>query len=780
MVVIDARTLEHLPPFVAAMTREASGCGFILVCSTLAPTLMLEGMRAGIRECVAEPIDPVEFEAAVSRAAAEGATDGRVFAFVGAKGGVGTTTTAVNVAIELSRAAPRRTLLMDLHMSNGDAGLFLGEEPRFSVADAIENVHRLDEGFLRSLVVHSKLHLDLLASADSAIRGPVESGRIRSLVEFAKRHYRYTVLDVPRSEPAALEALEPTAWIVIVANQELATVKNAGRMAASLRLRYGKERVVVAVARHDGSAGIGRADIERAVGVKVKYVAAVRLPARGRGAQQRPAGEPGQPLRAGRLVPPDRGRPGRPAGLRRRAQVVRRLPRPAERTAQLSGRTDMVMTTTTPPAVDARHPEYQEIKSRVHQGLLNRLNLERLTRTRREEAEPEIRGLVADMLEAESDRTPLSLFERQALTEDVLNELFGLGPLESLLADPEISDILVNRFDQVYVERHGLLEPVGTVFKDDAHLMRIIERIVSSVGRRIDESSPMVDARLADGSRVNAIIPPLALDGPVLSIRRFRTDKLGAADFVERDSLTQPMLDFIHAAVSARLNVIVSGGTGAGKTTLLNMLSGFISDKERIVTIEDAAELTLRQRHVVRLETRAANIEGKGAVRQRQLVINALRMRPDRIIVGEVRGDEALDMLQAMNTGHDGSLTTVHANSARDALHRLDTMVAMANLNIPERAVRQQIVSAVQLVVHVSRMADGTRKVTSITEITGMEGEMISMQDIFLFDRTGISAEGRVCGRFRASGIRPRCSERLATAGHKLPMDMFEHVKVIG
>jgi pilus assembly protein CpaF len=440
----------------------------------------------------------------------------------------------------------------------------------------------------------------------------------------------------------------------------------------------------------------------------------------------------------------------------------------------------MVMTTTTPPAVDARHPEYQEIKSRVHQGLLNRLNLERLTRTRREEAEPEIRGLVADMLEAESDRTPLSLFERQALTEDVLNELFGLGPLESLLADPEISDILVNRFDRVYIERHGLLEPVDTVFKDDAHLMRIIERIVSSVGRRIDESSPMVDARLADGSRVNAIIPPLALDGPVLSIRRFRADKLGPADFVQRDSLTQPMLDFIHAVVSARLNVIVSGGTGAGKTTLLNLLSGFISDKERIVTIEDAAELTLRQRHVVRLETRTANIEGKGAVRQRQLVINALRMRPDRIIVGEVRGDEALDMLQAMNTGHDGSLTTVHANSARDALHRLDTMVAMANLNIPERAVRQQIVSAVQIVVHVSRMADGTRKVTSIAEITGMEGEMISMQDIFMFDRTGISAEGKVCGRFRASGIRPRCSERLATAGFKLPMDMFEHVKVIG
>jgi pilus assembly protein CpaF len=290
----------------------------------------------------------------------------------------------------------------------------------------------------------------------------------------------------------------------------------------------------------------------------------------------------------------------------------------------------------------------------------------------------------------------------------------------------------------------------------------------------------MVDARLADGSRVNAIIPPLALDGPVLSIRRFRTDRLGAQDLVERESLTQPMLDFIRAAVACRTNVIVSGGTGAGKTTLLNVLSTFISDKERIVTVEDAAELTLRQRHVVRLETRPPNIEGKGTVKQRQLVINALRMRPDRIIVGEVRGDEALDMLQAMNTGHDGSLTTVHANSTRDALYRLDTMVAMANLNIPERATRQQIASAINLVVHMSRMADGTRKVTAITELTGMEAEVISMQDIFIFERSGINQHGKVCGRFRATGIRPKISERLITAGHPLPADMFEHVKIIG
>jgi pilus assembly protein CpaF len=331
----------------------------------------------------------------------------------------------------------------------------------------------------------------------------------------------------------------------------------------------------------------------------------------------------------------------------------------------------------------------------------------------------------------------------------------------------------------VYVEREGRLEETDITFKDERHLMQIIERIVSMVGRRIDESTPMVDARLRDGSRVNAVIPPLALDGAAVSIRRFRTDRLGAQDLVERDALTQPMLDFLKAAVACRLNVIVSGGTGAGKTTLLNVLSSFIGHGERVVTIEDAAELKLRQRHVVRLETRPANIEGKGAVRQRELMINALRMRPHRIIVGEVRGEEALDMLQAMNTGHDGSLTTVHANTARDALYRLDTMIAMANLSIPERAVRQQIASAVNLIVQVTRLSDGTRRVTGITELTGMEGDVITMQEIFLFDRTGIGPNGQVQGRFRATGIRPKCSDRLAVAGMKLGADRFEHTKLV-
>jgi pilus assembly protein CpaF len=430
------------------------------------------------------------------------------------------------------------------------------------------------------------------------------------------------------------------------------------------------------------------------------------------------------------------------------------------------------------PPGTARSPQYQQLKGRIHAELLNRLRLDKLATMKREDAEPELRSLIVHIVEREQ-QTPLSLSERESLIGEVLDELFGLGPLEALLADRSISDILVNRFDQVYIERDGRLEETDIVFRDDRHLLQIIERIVSAVGRRIDESSPMVDARLKDGSRVNAVIPPLALNGPALSIRRFRTDRLGANDLVARDSLTAPMLEFLKVAVACRLNVLVSGGTGAGKTTLLNVLSGFIGPTERVVTIEDSAELMLRQRHVVRLETRPANIEGKGHVRQRELVVNALRMRPDRIIVGEVRGEEALDMLQAMNTGHDGSLTTIHANSPRDALYRLDTMVAMANLNIPERAIRQQVASAIEVVIQVARLSDGTRRVTAISEITGMEREVITMQDIFLFEKLGVDEDGRVRGRFRATGLRPKCSERFAASGVQLPPQMFEHTKVV-
>src|SRR5262244_1041865 len=394
--------------------------------------------------------------------------------------------------------------------------------------------------------------------------------------------------------------------------------------------------------------------------------------------------------------------------------------------------------------------EYQQVKSDLHRKILDRLNLEKLGRAPGDAAREEVLLVIRNSVNSEA--VPLSFAERERLAREILDEIFGLGPLEQLLKDPTISDILVNRFNRVYIERAGKLELTGLTFKDDAHLMQIIDRIVSRVGRRVDESSPMVDARLGDGSRVNAIIPPLALDGPCLSIRRFGRDPITARNMIENKTLTEPMLELLSSMVKGRLNLLVSGGTGAGKTTLLNVLSGYIPNSERIVTIEDAAELQLKQEHVVRLETRPPNIEGKGAIRQRQLVINSLRMRPDRIVVGEVRGEEAFDMLQAMNTGHEGSLTTVHANSQRDALSRIENMVSMANLNIPERAIRHQISSAIHAVVQVARLSDGTRKVITISEITGMEGDIITLQDIFVFDRLGIDESGKVRGMFRASG----------------------------
>jgi pilus assembly protein CpaF len=387
-----------------------------------------------------------------------------------------------------------------------------------------------------------------------------------------------------------------------------------------------------------------------------------------------------------------------------------------------------------------------------------------------------VRREVTQILEAlvVGESTPMNLQERERLAQEVLDEVFGLGPLEPLLADPTVSDILVNTHKRVYVERKGILEMTSVQFRDDIHLMGIIDRIVSAIGRRVDESSPMVDARLADGSRVNAIIPPLAVDGPCLSIRRFGRDPLTADDLLQNGTLTPPMLELLRGCVKARLNILVSGGTGAGKTTFLNVLSSYISNRERIVTVEDAAELQLHQDHVVRLETRPANIEGRGAVQQRQLVINSLRMRPDRIIVGEVRGEEALDMLQAMNTGHDGSLTTIHANTPRDALSRLETMVAMASLNIPDTAIRRQIASAIDVVVQISRQSDGGRKVISMAEITGMEGGVVSMQDIFVFRKLGVKDNGEVIGEFMPTGIRPKFGEKLSVSGIQLPISMFE------
>jgi pilus assembly protein CpaF len=419
-------------------------------------------------------------------------------------------------------------------------------------------------------------------------------------------------------------------------------------------------------------------------------------------------------------------------------------------------------------------PEYQELKFTLHRKLLDKINLEALATIDNQRVRGEVRQALITLIDGEP--TLLSSVEKQQICDEVLDEVFGLGPLEPLLVDPTISDILVNGSKQVYVERKGLLELTNVTFRDDQHLLRIIDKIVSQVGRRVDESNPMVDARLADGSRVNAIIPPLALDGPLMSIRRFSQDKLMPADLVSKKALTQGMMELLEAAVKAHMNIIIAGGTGAGKTTLLNALSAFIAPKERIVTIEDAAELQLKQPHVARLETRPPNLEGNGAIRQRELLINSLRMRPDRIVVGEVRGGEALDMLQAMNTGHDGSLTTVHANTPRDAVGRLEVMVSLANANMQLVSIRQQIASAVHIFVQAARLSDGTRRVTSITEVTGMEGEVVTLQDIFVFEKRGLGPNNEVLGRFAATGIRPKFYEKLLAAGIKLRTDLFDEV----
>ena len=419
----------------------------------------------------------------------------------------------------------------------------------------------------------------------------------------------------------------------------------------------------------------------------------------------------------------------------------------------------------------------EKYKAEIHRSLIAKLDLEKLSRVNSNQARQAVSGLVKEILAEQ--RIPLNFDEQERIQADLLDEVFGLGPLEPLLRDPKISDILVNDKDHVFVEKGGLLQRVSTSFRDDRHLMQIIDRIVSRVGRRVDEASPMVDARLPDGSRVNAVIPPLALDGPSLSIRRFGTGPLAANQLVQLKSISAEMMEVLTAAVKARISVLVSGGTGAGKTTFLNILSQYIPNNERLVTIEDAAELRLAQENIVRLETRPPNIEGQGAIRQRQLLINALRMRPDRIIIGEVRGEEAFDMLQAMNTGHEGSMTTIHANTPRDALTRLESMVAMTNMNLPERSVRQQIASALTIVVQANRLSDGTRKITSISEITGMEENVISMQEIFAFNRKGIGPDGKVVGVFRPTGIRPRFLERLRVAGMVMPPTLFERETLV-
>jgi pilus assembly protein CpaF len=417
--------------------------------------------------------------------------------------------------------------------------------------------------------------------------------------------------------------------------------------------------------------------------------------------------------------------------------------------------------------VTLTEPARNDLKTRVHHELIRRMDLEKLAAIQEDELSGRQRLLAVILQLVGEQSAPLSAPDRDHLAHDILDEVFGLGPLEPLLHDPTVNDILVNTYKTVYVERRGLIEKTGIVFKDEAHLMHIIDKIVSAVGRRIDESSPMVDARLLDGSRVNIVIPPLAVDGPLVSIRRFGSTPLTSEDLLRHRALTPQMMEILRSAVRARLNIVVSGGTGSGKTTLLNVLSGFISGSERIVTIEDSAELQIKQEHVARLECRPSNLEGKGAVRQRELVINALRMRPDRIILGEVRGEEALDMLQ--------SITTIHANNPRDAIARIETMAMMGSITLPEKAIRAQIASAVDLIVQVARMSDGTRRVTHISEITGTSGDVVSLQDIYLFEKKGLGPSGSVKGRFYSTGIVPKFSERLKAAGIPLGLNLLDH-----
>jgi pilus assembly protein CpaF len=446
----------------------------------------------------------------------------------------------------------------------------------------------------------------------------------------------------------------------------------------------------------------------------------------------------------------------------------------SENVLQMTGTSKAINMAPSRAHVAIAEADMHVLKTAVHHELIKRMDLDKLAAMQND---PGGRGkLLATISQLVGEQNiPLSAIDREGIAKEVMDEVFGLGPLEPLLHDQTISDILVNTYNTVYVERRGVIEKTDIVFRDNAHLMHIIDKIVSAVGRRIDESSPMVDARLLDGSRVNIVIPPLAVDGPLLSIRRFGSSPLTADDLIRHRALTPPMLEILKCAVKARLNIVVSGGTGAGKTTLLNVLSGYISPDERICTIEDSAELQIKQEHVVRLECRPPNVEGKGAIRQRELVINALRMRPDRIILGEIRGEEALDMLQAMNTGHDGSITTIHANNPRDAIARLETMAMMGSVSLPEKAIRAQIASAVHIIIQASRMSDGSRRITHISEITGATAEVVSMQDIFLFEKQGLGANGKVKGRFFATGIVPKFAEKLKAAGIPMALNLLDH-----
>jgi pilus assembly protein CpaF len=741
------------------------------VSSDAQPDLIIQAMRSGCSEYLLKPMGREQLLNAVARVGGRRKErlqpfKAQVLAFMGAKGGCGVTSLVTQLGALLAGSLGRKTLLVDLHPDFGDAALYLGlTRHRYHFFELVENNDRLDAELLQSFLARHSSGLELIPAPEGTdTPRRIVPGAVAQTFDFLRMRCECILVDMPPGlSDENLEMIRHCDQFHVVTVSEVSALRNVVRHFEYLtRKEIPRERFRVILNRHQKRSLITDGEIEKTLGQRIFWKV---------------------PNQYAHMVKAING--GDPIALLSNSEVTKSLKDLAsilgakpgqERKREGSGLFGLGTLGVATPAESKRtglsFKEYQELKSSVHRDLISRVDLQRVANQRDEFTRGQVLAVIQDLVA--NLKTPLSGRERERLSLEVLDEVFGLGPLEPLLQDPTINDILVNGPKQVYIERAGVIEECNVMFKDNAHLMNIIDKIVSAVGRRVDESSPMVDARLADGSRVNVIIPPLAIDGPHLSIRRFGHIPLTEDDLLKNQTLTPPMLELLRGAVKARLNIIISGGTGAGKTTLLNVLSGYISDKERIVTIEDSAELQMKQRHCVRLETRPSNIEGRGAIMQRQLVINSLRMRPDRIVVGEVRGEEALDMLQAMNTGHDGSLTTVHANSPRDALARVETMAMMANLNLPERAVRRQISAAIQLVVQIARFYDGSRRVTHLSEITGMEEDVITMQDVFVFERQGVAADGHILGAFTATGIRPKFADRLKMSGINVSSSWFE------
>jgi pilus assembly protein CpaF len=779
----DVADLSH----VEFVTNKFPRTAVLLMCSSQSHDYLLHAMRAGVREVLPSPVGLDALKEAVQRVAAKmtmvaGPRQAQVLAFLPCKGGSGATFLATNVAWVLAQSS--NVLLIDLNLQFGDALSFVHDgRPASTITDLAANVGRLDPSLLAACAVKVLPRLSVLAAPDDPGQAlEIQPQHVEAIISAAATQYDYIILDMGLSlDTLTIKALDRANRIYAVLQPMLPAIRHASKLQQAFSsLGYPTEKLQWIVNRYERTSEIDLEHIQRSLRTKDIVTLADAYKDVNTSINH---GEPlvssakttvlaRQITELATAIQPrreDRGS-GELDMMTTIAQAQTREPGGLSLRERLNTLT--VEAAARSPAQAAPVDAYKALKTQIHLKLLDTLDLAVLETLTPEKLRHEIAVLVERLLQEE--QAAVNDAERSTLIRDIQHEMLGFGPLELLMADPLVSDILVNSWQQIYVERRGKLELTDVTFTDEKHLLRIIDKIVSLVGRRIDESSPMVDARLPDGSRVNAVIPPVALDGPMMSIRRFAFVPLKMEDLVETlKTLTPDMAELLHGLVRAKVNILISGGTGAGKTTLLNILSGYIPESERVVTIEDAAELQMQQPHVVRMETRPPNIEGKGEITQRALVRNALRMRPDRIVIGEVRGAEAFDMLQAMNTGHEGSLATIHANTPRDALSRLENMIGMANLNLPHKAARQQIGSAIGVVIQVLRMIDGKRKVTSIQEVTGMEGDVITMQEIFTFRQAGVAEDGSVQGHFQATGVRPKFAERLRSFSIALPDSMF-------